>query len=138
MRISSKEFLFRISMISKIFVCCWKPNLFSWAFLMCGFYAALIKNTSSLCEWRWDYLSERETGKVKWFNSSKGFGFITREDGNDIFVHYSAIQSDGFRSLKEGQKVEFTMAESDKGPQAQEIVVLSWELMSAMRYAQHR
>jgi len=70
-------------------------------------------------------LSERETGTVKWFNSNKGFGFITREDGNDIFVHYSAIQGDGFRSLQEEQRVEFTVTEGDKGPQAQQVVVLS-------------
>ncbi len=70
-------------------------------------------------------MSERETGTVKWFNSNKGFGFITREDGNDIFVHYSAIQGDGFRSLQEEQRVEFTVTEGDKGPQAQQVVVLS-------------
>ena len=70
-------------------------------------------------------MSERETGTVKWFNSNKGFGFITREGGSDIFVHYSSIRGDGFRSLQEEQRVEFTVSEGDKGPQAQDVVVLS-------------
>jgi CspA family cold shock protein len=70
-------------------------------------------------------LSDRETGTVKWFNNNKGYGFITREAGNDIFVHFSAIQGDGFRSLREGQSVEFTVVEGDKGPQAQDVAVIS-------------
>jgi CspA family cold shock protein len=70
-------------------------------------------------------LSDRETGTVKWFNNNKGFGFITREGGSDIFVHYSAIRGDGFRSLQEEQRVEFTVTDGDKGPQAQDVVVLS-------------
>jgi len=70
-------------------------------------------------------MSDRETGKVKWFNSNKGFGFITRDEGTDIFVHYSAIRGDGFRSLAEEQMVEFTVVEGEKGPQATDVVLLS-------------
>ena len=61
-------------------------------------------------------------GTVKWFNESKGFGFITQETGEDVFAHYSAIQGDGFKTLTEGQKVEFTVKEGKKGPQAENIV----------------
>jgi len=69
-------------------------------------------------------MEDRETGTVKWFNSNKGFGFITRENGDDIFVHFSAIRGDGFRSLEEQQRVEFTIAQGDKGLQAQDVIVL--------------
>ena len=58
------------------------------------------------------------TGKVKWFNAEKGFGFIEREGEKDVFVHYSAIQTDGFKTLDEGQEVEFEIITSDRGPQA--------------------
>ena len=63
------------------------------------------------------------TGKVKWFNAEKGYGFITSDEGKDIFVQYSAIQADGFRSLEEGQKVSFEIVESDRGQQAANVVV---------------
>lgn len=63
------------------------------------------------------------TGKVKWFNAEKGYGFITSDEGKDIFVHYSAIQADDFRSLEEGQKVSFEIVESDRGQQAANVVV---------------
>ena len=63
------------------------------------------------------------TGKVKWFNAEKGYGFITSDEGKDIFVHYRAIQADGFRSLEEGQKVSFEIVESDRGQQAANVVV---------------
>jgi cold shock protein len=67
-------------------------------------------------------MSERITGTVKWFNTSKGYGFITRENGPDVFVHYSAIESEGFRNLAEGDRVEFTVAQGPKGPQASQVV----------------
>ena len=63
-------------------------------------------------------------GKVKWFDEKKGIGFIIRDEGTDVFVHYSAIQGDGFKTLKEGQEVEFEVVTADKGDQAQNIVVL--------------
>ncbi len=69
-------------------------------------------------------MSEREKGTVKWFNGSKGYGFISREEGGDVFVHYSAIQSEGFRTLEEGQQVEFTVEQGPKGPQATNVVPL--------------
>lgn len=59
-----------------------------------------------------------ETGTVKWFNDAKGFGFLSRENGEDVFVHHTAIQMEGFRSLAEGQKVEYEVTEGPKGPQA--------------------
>jgi CspA family cold shock protein len=67
----------------------------------------------------------RTTGKVKWFNESKGFGFITRDDGQkDCFVHYSAIQGNGFKTLKEGDKVEFEVVQGQKGPAANNVTVV--------------
>jgi CspA family cold shock protein len=69
-------------------------------------------------------MSEREKGTVKWFNGSKGYGFITRENGGDVFVHFSAIQSTGFRTLEENQRVEFTVEQGPKGPQATNVVPL--------------
>jgi CspA family cold shock protein len=64
------------------------------------------------------------TGTVKWFNESKGFGFIEQESGPDVFAHFSAISSSGFKTLNEGQKVEFTVTQGPKGPQAENIVTL--------------
>ena len=61
--------------------------------------------------------------KVKWFNSEKGFGFITNDEGKDIFVHFSAIQAEGFKTLEEGQTVDYEVVETDRGPQAKNVVV---------------
>ncbi len=63
-------------------------------------------------------------GNVKWFNPEKGYGFIEKEDGNDVFVHYSAIQEEGFKTLEEGQQVEFDVVEADRGPQAANVIKL--------------
>jgi CspA family cold shock protein len=68
-------------------------------------------------------MSDRVTGTVKWFNGNKGYGFIEREGGDDVFVHFSAIQGDGFRNLEEGQQVEFTIEQGPKGLQASDVVV---------------
>ncbi len=70
-------------------------------------------------------MSDRIIGTVKWFNGDKGYGFIEREGGPDVFVHFSAIQGDGYRNLQEGQKVEFTVEKGPKGPQATNVTVLS-------------
>ena len=64
------------------------------------------------------------TGKVKWFNDAKGYGFIQREDGEDVFVHFTAIHSDGFKTLAEGQEVEFEVLNGQKGPQASNVLKL--------------
>ena len=67
-------------------------------------------------------MSERHNGSVKWFNERKGFGFIAREDGADVFVHYREIRGDGFKTLAEGQRVEFSLVTRDKGPAAEDVV----------------
>ena len=69
-------------------------------------------------------MSERQTGTVKWFNDAKGFGFVTQENGPDLFVHFRAIQGTGFKTLKEGQKVTFVVVEGQKGLQADEVQAL--------------
>lgn len=69
-------------------------------------------------------MSDRVQGTVKWFNATKGYGFISREGGDDVFVHHSAIQSQGYRSLDEGQRVEFTVEQGPKGLQATNVVPL--------------
>jgi CspA family cold shock protein len=68
-------------------------------------------------------MDERVTGTVKWFSASKGYGFIARPDGPDVFVHFSAIQTEGFRTLHEGQQVEFTIEQGPKGLQAANVIV---------------
>ncbi len=67
-------------------------------------------------------MAEREFGTVKWFNGSKGYGFIERDAGEDIFVHYSAIQGEGYKNLEEGQRVEFSVVQGQKGLQAQDVI----------------
>ncbi len=69
-------------------------------------------------------MSEREVGVVKWFNASKGYGFISREGKDDVFVHYSALQTEGFKTLDEGQRVEFSVERGEKGLQATQVVAL--------------
>ncbi|HEX7879971.1 MAG TPA: cold-shock protein [Candidatus Eisenbacteria bacterium] len=63
-------------------------------------------------------------GKVKWFNETKGYGFISRDEGQEVFVHFSAIQGDGYRTLREGQEVEFEVQDGEKGPQAMHVIQL--------------
>lgn len=65
------------------------------------------------------------TGTVKWFNAEKGYGFIKDEEGKDIFVHFSSINSDGYKTLEEGQKVTYDLVESDRGPQAKNVTVVT-------------
>ena len=69
-------------------------------------------------------MSNTVTGTVKWFNESKGFGFIAQEDGPDVFAHFSAISGSGFKTLAEGQRVEFNVTDGQKGPQAENIVAI--------------
>ena len=69
-------------------------------------------------------MAEREQGTVKWFNERKGFGFIERESGSDVFVHFSSIKDSGFKTLKDGQTVEFTVVSSEKGENAEEVTPL--------------
>ena len=70
-------------------------------------------------------MSAREVGTVKWFNNSKGYGFIQRDTGGDVFVHFKAIRGDGYKSLEEGMRVEFTVTQGQKGLQAEDVVVVN-------------
>ncbi len=70
-------------------------------------------------------MADRETGTVKWFNAKKGYGFILRQNGEELFVHFSDIRGEGFRSLKNGQQVEFGIGDGQKGPQAKDVAVIS-------------
>ena len=69
-------------------------------------------------------MSEKEQGTVKWFNGGKGYGFIERSAGEDVFVHFSALVGDGYRNLEEGQRVEFNVTQGQKGPQAENVVAI--------------
>ncbi len=69
-------------------------------------------------------MTQREQGTVKWFNSDKGYGFIERDNGSDVFIHYSAIEGDGYRSVEDGQRVEFDVVEGARGLQAQAVIKL--------------
>lgn len=69
-------------------------------------------------------MAEKQTGTVKWFSNEKGYGFISPDEGDDVFVHHTAIQGTGFKTLREGQKVEFSTEESPKGPRAVDVITL--------------
>ena len=71
-------------------------------------------------------MSEKEQGTVKWFNGAKGYGFIERAEGDDVFVHFNAIVGDGYRNLEEGQRVEFEVVQGQKGPQAENVTVIQY------------
>jgi CspA family cold shock protein len=83
---------------------------------LCQFFYYLLKEHL--------FMAERKQGSVKWFNSTKGFGFISQPDGEDVFVHFKSIVGDGYRSLAENDKVEFTVIQGEKGPQASEVKVI--------------
>jgi CspA family cold shock protein len=89
-------------------------------------YAVACPNFLLTATRRREKVSERVTGTVKWFNGSKGYGFIAQEDGEDVFVHYSAIKGQGFRNLEEGQRVEFRTEPGRKGLQAADVEVIGW------------
>jgi CspA family cold shock protein len=71
-------------------------------------------------------MAERVTGTVKWFNGAKGYGFLERDEGEDVFVHYSAIRGEGYRNLEEGQRVEFTIEQGRRGLQAADVAIIGW------------
>jgi CspA family cold shock protein len=80
-------------------------------------------------------MAEREIGKVKWFNDAKGYGFIERPQGGDVFVHFSSVRGAGFRTLSEGQKVEYAVAEGQRGPQAQDVSPVAAEVQEVPQAA---
>jgi len=85
---------------------------------------AFPRKARSIIKKEYEQMATRETGNVKWFNDAKGYGFIQREDGVDVFVHYRAIRGEGHRSLTEGQQVEYAVVTGDKGLQAEDVVGL--------------
>jgi len=78
-------------------------------------------------------MAERETGKVKWFNDAKGYGFIKRPQGADVFVHFSSVRGRGFKKLTEGQKVDYVVTEGERGPQAQDVGPAAAEILQMVR-----
>ena len=92
--------------------------------LLSAYWSNAIKPTQKPTDYRSGELLERESGKVKWFNANKGFGFITRENGEDVFVHFRSIRGKGHRALREGQRVDFIVSGGEKGLQAEDVEVI--------------
>ena len=92
--------------------------------LLSAYWSNAIKPTQKPTDYRSGELLERESGKVKWFNANKGFGFITRENGEDVFVHFRSIRGKGHRVLRDGQRVDFFVSDGDKGLQAEDVEVV--------------
>ena len=92
--------------------------------LLSAYWSNAIKPTQKSTDHRNGELLERESGKVKWFNANKGFGFITRENGEDVFVHFRSIRGKGHRVLRDGQRVDFFVSDGEKGLQAEDVEVI--------------
>ena len=92
--------------------------------LLSAYWSNAIKPTQKPTDYRSGELLERESGKVKWFNANKGFGFITRENGEDVFVHFRSIRGKGHRVLRDGQRVDFFVSDGEKGLQAEDVDVV--------------
>ena len=92
--------------------------------LLSAYWSTAIKPTQKPTDHRSGELLERESGKVKWFNANKGFGFITRENGEDVFVHFRSIRGKGHRVLRDGQRVDFFVSDGEKGLQAEDVEVV--------------
>ena len=92
--------------------------------LLSAYWSNAIKLTQKPTDHRSGELLERESGKVKWFNANKGFGFITRENGEDVFVHFRSIRGKGHRVLRDGQRVDFFVSDGEKGLQAEDVEVV--------------
>ena len=92
--------------------------------LLSAYWSNAIKPTQKPTDYRSGELLERESGKVKWFNANKGFGFITRENGEDVFVHFRSIRGKGHRVLRDGQRVDFFVSDGEKGLQAEDVEVI--------------
>ncbi len=92
--------------------------------LLSSYWGNTVKPIQKSTDHRSGELLERESGKVKWFNANKGFGFITRENGEDVFVHFRSIRGKGHRVLRDGQRVEFVVSDGEKGLQAEDVEVI--------------